>query len=383
MQAQTVIWSENFNSYVDGTTVGANNNTTNPSPDWTLSGCVSCIPASGDWWDIRSGAIEAQDVNGDHVSLISESINITGWPAVYFQVDCIEVGDMEGLYFGADDCVDAASQDYADIEYSINGGVWTLVQNYAGWCGLYASCGTHTFYGDDGGTSGDCRTTDADWGTQTVQILGLSGFTIQFRLSASNSAGTEQISFDNITIVGYDPLPIELTDFSAVQNGGSVQLDWTTASELNNDKFTIERSSNGSTWEEIHSEPGAGNSQMALSYRTMDERPYSGVSYYRLKQTDFDGNFSYSDIKAVDVKTDGLNISVYPNPANDFVNIRSSELENCELSVVNEFGKVCLQKNYFETTEWNLRLEELPNGVYHLQFSNGNQISTKKLVVLH
>ncbi len=381
LHAQTLIWSENFNSYPDGTTSGGNNNATNPSSDWSASGCISCNPLVGDWWEVRSGRMEARDVNEDYVSFVTEVINITGYPAIYFQVECSEVGDHEGLYDGADNCSDINNQDFVDIEYAIDGGFWNLLQNYEAWCGLYATCGTHTFYGDDG-ADGDCRTTDADWVSSTVQILGLSGFTIQFRLSARNSADDEIIRFDNITVVGYDPLPIELVDFRAIQNGTTVQLDWNTSSEQNNEKFTIERSQNGMTWEETHSQPGAGNSQTLINYQALDVRPYIGMSYYRLKQTDFDGNFSFSEIQSLNFIVTDDDYTIFPNPARRNVIIRGKNIVNANLTILDEFGKVCWQKIMTESSEETIDISELREGIYQVHINNGDKIIVKKLVVL-
>ncbi|PKR80526.1 hypothetical protein CW751_09125 [Brumimicrobium salinarum] len=104
--------------------------------------------------------------------------------------------------------------------------------------------------------------------------------------------------YDNLLIQRYqpEPLPIELISFSADESAfkNQVDLNWSTASEKNNDFFTLEKSTNGKDWELLKTLNGAGNSTHTLKYRWTDQSPYSGISYYRLKQTDFDGKFSYS-----------------------------------------------------------------------------------------
>jgi len=95
-------------------------------------------------------------------------------------------------------------------------------------------------------------------------------------------------------------LPIELISFEAKMNTNKqVDIFWATASELNNDFFTIERSSDGVNWEIVTTATGAGNSIYRIDYAAYDSRPLSGISYYRLKQTDFDGAFEYSNIVSV------------------------------------------------------------------------------------
>lgn len=96
-------------------------------------------------------------------------------------------------------------------------------------------------------------------------------------------------------------LPIGLIDFSASLNEETVQLDWQTTSEINNDYFTVERSIDGIEWEVVNLTNGAGNSSSILTYQSLDYNPYPRITYYRLKQTDFDGAFSYSGIQAVNM----------------------------------------------------------------------------------
>ena len=119
------------------------------------------------------------------------------------------------------------------------------------------------------------------------------------------------------------PLPIELLNFNAeTTKFQQVRLDWQTATEANNDYFTIERSDNGIDWDMVSMVDGAGNSSHVLSYTTVDEKPYQGVSYYRLKQTDFDGKYTYSPIRAVNLQTESSEpFLLYPNPTTGTVKL--------------------------------------------------------------
>ncbi|MCX6290527.1 MAG: hypothetical protein NT126_02030, partial [Bacteroidetes bacterium] len=114
------------------------------------------------------------------------------------------------------------------------------------------------------------------------------------------------------------PLPIELLKFDAYPKEQMVITDWSTASEINNDYFTLERSSNGLEFYEIGKIRGAGNSSVTLNYSFPDEHPLTGISYYRLKQTDFDGRFSYSPVVMISYKKD-QKFYLYPNPSKDIV----------------------------------------------------------------
>lgn len=95
-------------------------------------------------------------------------------------------------------------------------------------------------------------------------------------------------------------MPIELESFEAViLENTDVQLNWITLSELNNDYFNIERSNDGTNWKSIAKLDAAGDSQERKYYSFLDKTPNSEINYYRLKQTDFDGAFTYSNIESV------------------------------------------------------------------------------------
>lgn len=127
--------------------------------------------------------------------------------------------------------------------------------------------------------------------------------------------------FNNTFYIGSawntNPLPIKLISFTAKEDGDRVKLDWVTASEENNDYFTVERSKDGLNFESVLNKPGAGNSNSNLYYSDYDNNPYTGLSYYRLKQTDFNGAFTYSPIEAVEFKGNKptFDFTVFPNPA--------------------------------------------------------------------
>jgi hypothetical protein len=116
-------------------------------------------------------------------------------------------------------------------------------------------------------------------------LTGMTGFST-FTINGSSAPNTA--------------LPVEFLFFTAsLNNQKQVVLNWATASELNNDFFTVERSVDGLTWEVVDLVNGSGTTPLRNDYSTIDPRPYSGLSYYRLKQTDFDGTFEYADIVSV------------------------------------------------------------------------------------
>lgn len=142
------------------------------------------------------------------------------------------------------------------------------------------------------------------------------------------------------------PLPVDQLFFSAkyIQNDTKVVLMWTTASEQNNDYYTIERTIDGVHFENIGSIGGGGNSTSLLNYTIFDNNPIEGISYYRLKQTDYDGNTIYSELESILIESDQtINISIYPNPSkiDDLeISIHLKEMENVKIELINEIGNL-------------------------------------------
>ena len=114
--------------------------------------------------------------------------------------------------------------------------------------------------------------------------------------------GPTSVYMDDVSIFESEPttLPIELLYFRGSEQRFENVLDWSTATEYNNELFTIEKSTDGIVWEAVAIVPGAGNSSNQRSYTASDYRVEKAINYYRLKQTDYDGRFEYSDIISID-----------------------------------------------------------------------------------
>lgn len=233
----------------------------------------------------------------------------------------------------------------------------------------------------------------ANWTSSTAQrtytgsATGSGAGTIQSNTVSSFSPFT----FGSIGIFNANPLPIELLNFEAILNDNQVDLNWSTASEKNNDYFTIERSKDGQVFETILTVDGPinGNSTSLRNYFEVDYSPYSGVSYYRLKQTDFDGKTSYSNIVPVENNTGTTNLTIFPNPTTQgtetFVSISSTE--NTEILVVLRdatgrelFSKVIVMSKTPEVIAIN-KEGQLAKGVYLITASSKNQFYSKKLII--
>jgi hypothetical protein len=197
-------------------------------------------------------------------------------------------------------------------------------------------------------------------------------------MSTSGMASGHAISFGMNDPGG---LPIHLLNFEARVEKDVVELIWMTGSEINNDYFTIEKSKDGSAWEEAERIPGAGNSTSNLYYKITDNSPYHGLSYYRLKQTDFDGKVSYSDAKKVYVADDN-NILVYPNPASDQITVMASDIEDVQSYICNLVGQQIKLPAKGESGQTIFDTSSLPSGMYWLLNEVDGYVFSKKIVVI-
>jgi hypothetical protein len=182
-----------------------------------------------------------------------------------------------------------------------------------------------------------------------------------------------QLADTAIVTVDDEPLPIELLSFEVrfVEQGHKVQIDWVTSVEVNNDFFEVGRSVNGTDWELIATVQGAGTTSLEQRYSVDDNDPYMGLSYYRLKQTDFDGLYSYSPIRSVDISgPEPTQITIYPNPTSSHITIRGSEGELKQILVLNAVGQDITSLTNLSGTSGSGRIIDMTNlspGIYFIK----------------
>ena len=190
----------------------------------------------------------------------------------------------------------------------------------------------------------------------------------------SDNSGGASLGTTNNVAQTCTSLPIELLSFDAQLENKATHLTWETASERNNDFFAVERSPNGIDWDVLELIDGAGSSAELLSYETYDNYPLKGVSYYRLKQTDFDGKARYSAIKSISNTED---LMVLPNPGNGIFYVSGlSERKENQVVVMDVTGKTIA--NYkTEDAMLQMNLEDHPAGIYYVKV---NEEFTMKIV---
>jgi len=169
-------------------------------------------------------------------------------------------------------------------------------------------------------------------------------------------------------------LPVEVANFNGVNQDRKNILNWTTLSETNNDYFMLERSIDGVTFEPIAKIEGMGNTTEATNYSFIDEDPFSGVNYYRLKQTDFDGSSEYQEAIAISVSSDNK-LVVYPSPASNFITVSLDKTPKSTLQALvrNTMGQVVME---FEINDKNevLNIANFNSGLYFIEVTiDGSQ----------
>jgi hypothetical protein len=211
--------------------------------------------------------------------------------------------------------------------------------------------------------------------------------------TATNSTNTVYVpgvtNFSPWTIAkNSHPLPIELISFTSVCENNVVDLNWSTASETNNDFFTVERSKDDQTWESIATISGAGNSNATLLYSAKDLQPIAGLSYYRLKQTDFNGAYSYSQIVpsscGENVQFDLL--SVKPSNAENEIVIQfsASEGEQYTAAIYDAQGRMIQDKSAKAVSGMNeihLNSPLVSEGIYLICLQNSKKYFSKKILL--
>ena len=187
---------------------------------------------------------------------------------------------------------------------------------------------------------------------------------------------------NDITFTNLAPLPIELIDFNAQAMEKDVKLAWTTASEENNDFFTIEKSLDGRIFEEVAKISGRGNSTEISKYEYMDLNPIRGINYYRLKQTDFDGQFSYSNIETVEF-IDDENIKIYPTLVTENITIEINKKLNSGHSIIIRDLTGRASKSFAisrDEIKKEVNLTDLAPGNYFITIYNDKTRNTLKFI---
>jgi len=249
-----------------------------------------------------------------------------------------------------------------------------------------------------GFTEGNSTASDSYWDIETSGYLtsdvGIGKTTAELKIESTF------INYDFTNIWSIDPnindgypylrdgsgglLPIKIEYFEAELYNNVVELSWKTTAEINNDYFTIERSNNGIDFVVIAKIEGAGNSSESHLYSYIDEENLSGINYYRLKQTDFDGKSEYFDVVSItnEVAVAEANIDVYPNPNNGNFSISINTSKTTCYSILDSTGRI-VSNGTLNSFENNIDISNMPKGIYFLMTGNSNDFSNTTRIIVN
>lgn len=361
---------QDFDTGDEGWTV-----TSNTNGDWSRGTGILSTGADGSYWHTTPTG----GYNNDAVLTIeSGTLDLTGETSLTLFMD---------VRFDTE-----AEWDGYQVEYSDDGGTsWYDLGSTSEGINWYNDSDVDAFANNTDGWSGD----NLAWQTAEIDLpIVLEGnSTVQFRVLFESDGGVTGVgvAFDNFVIFGdVTPLPVELLTFDGEAQNNQIQLNWSTAMEINNDYFEVQHSIDGIAFETIDMVDGNGNSEILLGYSYMHKSPALGINYYRLKQVDFDGASEMHKIIHVynDFYYDGINVTVYPNPVQSSdANVRIMSGDDhtpFELTIVNLDGRVLMKRTLKASTYLDQKLMQdlvLEAGVYLVTFKQGDKITTKRLII--
>lgn len=201
--------------------------------------------------------------------------------------------------------------------------------------------------------------------------------------------GEERIAFGqvgnnplNLWVSAFSVLPVQLTSFSALVQNDKVKLDWSTATESNNNYFTIEKSTDNQHWTLLAKVNGAGNSTTPKNYTVYDNSPAKGVQFYRLSQTNFDGKTQQNGIRKVSFGSNTrYTVFVYPNPVSDKINLQvdGPVITNATVKVIDAAGRVQYTARLTSPSQ-TIDTRGLQSGVYFVLVNVDGEVQQLKVV---
>jgi hypothetical protein len=223
-------------------------------------------------------------------------------------------------------------------------------------------------------TNGGLSVTSTQGGSITFRIYGYNGAG-----SASNNVSNWRIDDLSITVTEA-VLPVTLVSFEAVATKTAAQLRFVTATEQNNDRFEIERSADGRTYTTIGIVKGAGNATETQNYTFEDKAPLAGTNYYRLRQVDFDGTYTYSPVRSL-VFGNTKNVVLFPTPTAETMSVQLDQPYNTDAQwqIVDMTGRLISEGIFAaEQTQFAIPVATLVEGAYVLRITAGTEVTTKQ-----
>ncbi len=378
--AQTILTQWNFNS--NPPDVSTSTGSTAPSigsGTLALTGGTTATFASGSVGNLSS----------DPATTDNTAYNTTGYPAamagngtagIVFSVNTVGFTGISVIF---DTRHSNSSSKHVSFEYSSTGtgGPWTNAAYFT------ADLGGDTWYNtrtvDLSGVSALGNNANAAFRVVTVfenTAIGSGVSAYVASTTTSTYATTGTLRYDMVTVRYASALPVSLVEFNAQSTGKEAMLRFITATEKNNDRFEIERSTDGRTYEQIGTVKGAGNSNTTQTYTFEDKAPNAGTNYYRLRQVDFDGQFAHSPVRSV-VFGSTKNIVLFPTPVTESMNVQLDQpyADDAQWQVLDMTGRVVSEGVFAaEQVQFAIPVATLTEGAYVLRITAGNEVVAKQ-----
>ena len=217
-----------------------------------------------------------------------------------------------------------------------------------------------------------------------IMQAGFGSGTVDFDPSAAVANITAPSAVDNVFFAKYNDvpisLPVELLGFSGRNEGGIDHLFWTTATEHNNDRFEVERSGDGVSFETLGSLPGAGNSQVQRDYVFDDRKPLDGMNYYCLKQVDFDGQYVHSPVIALLNGHPAADCTISTIDPSGVFTFNCTVGQNAAIEVHSTDGRLLSAQGIQSGTNERIDLTLFRSGTYLVRVVDVDHVRTYKLV---
>lgn len=334
--------------------------------DWTITGDLSGLDSDngGENFKTTGGVLTTLGDIDEEICWVSPLLDISSG---------VQNFSVAVSYTGFD------NTDYLDVEYSVDGGAWNIVNPTPNING-----DLHTINGMSGGGL---------TGSATISESGINGSTMQIRVCADFNTSSENFTADDVSAPNANivVLPVKLQNFDAVLNNNQTELSWSTLTEENNDYFSIERSTDGKHFEEIAQLEGANHSTELIEYEYTDRAPLAGDNYYRLKQLDYDGRFAYSSVQSVSLNSNENLIDdfkLFPNPVNIGEPITfdlTSQINEAVVILLTDMKGAIIQayeKNIVAgQNSISLRTDHLNKGIYLMSCTSAQTNYTQKIIV--
>ncbi len=211
------------------------------------------------------------------------------------------------------------------------------------------------------------------------EVVEITGDDILFRIRAVTD--DERLLIDDILITDFDAAaPIELSSFSASKKSNDVALNWSTASEVNNDYFIVEHSRDGQNFRTIGEVKGAGTTENVQEYSFDHDAPAKGTNYYRLQQVDYSRAFSYSQVESVIWEAAG-SLEIFPTLVNEIATVViEKESGTKEILVHDLSGKLVGKESTNGSGNYELNIATLASGTYFVSLHTNSSVRTAKIV---